>query len=121
MIAGTAEDRNVVPIGRVVAGEGTLGARGEIQPGMRVGGAMPKQNPQLRENRGAVDVPRVKHNSDGVWMAVVRKNDQVVRRRRRPGSAILPIRIEKTPTNRLKEQEATTTGIRPTYKAWRKI
>ena len=119
MIAGTVEDRNVVPIGPVAPVEGTPGARGEIQTGMRVGGAMTKQNPQLRENRGAVDVPRVKHNSDGVWMAVVRKNDQVVRRRRRPGSAILPTRIEKTPRNRLKEQEATTTGIRPTYKAWR--
>ena len=114
MIAGTVEDRNMVPIGRVVAGEGTLGARGEIQTGMRVGGAMTKQNPQLRENKGAVDGRGVDHNSDGVRMAVVRKNDQVVRRRRRPESAILPTRIEKTPRNRLKEQEATPTAIQPT-------
>ena len=119
MIAGTAEDRNVVPIGPVAPVEGIPGARSEIQNGMRVGGAMTKHNPKLRENREAVDVRRVGHNSDGAWMAVVRKNDQVVRRRRRPGSAILPTRIEKTPRNRLKEQEATTTGIRPTYKAWR--
>ena len=119
MIAGTVEDRNVVPIGPVVPVEGTPGARGEIQTGMRVGGAMTKQNPQLTENRGAVDGRGVDHNSDGVRMAVVRKNNQVVRRRRRPESAILPTRIEKTPRNRLKEQEATTMGIRPTYKAWR--
>ena len=119
MIAGTAEDRNVVPIGPVAPVEGIPGARAEIQNGMRVGGAMTKQNPQLKENRGAVYVRGVEHNSDGEWMAVVRKNDQVVRRRRRPGSAILPTRIEKTPRDRLKEQEATTTTIRPTYKAWR--
>lgn len=119
MIAGTVEDRNVVPIGPVAPVAGTPGARGESQTGMRVGGAMTKQNPQPTEKRGAVDVRGVEHNSDGVWMAVVRKNAQVVRRRRRPESAILPTRIEKTPRNRLKEQEATTTAIRPTYKAWR--
>ena len=119
MVAGTVEDRNMVPIGPGAPVEGTPGARGESQTEMRVGGAMTKQNPQLTENRGAVDVRGVEHNSDGVWMAVVRKNDQVVRRRRRPGSAILPTRIEKIPRDRLKEQEATTTEIRPTYKAWR--
>ena len=62
MIAGTAEDRNVVPIGPVAPVEGTPGARGEIQ----IGGAMTKQNPQLKENRGAVYVRGVEHNSAGV-------------------------------------------------------
>ena len=119
MVAGTVEDRNMVPIGPGAPVEGTPGARGESQTGTRVGGAMTKKNPQLTEKRGAVDVRGVEHNSDGVGMAVVRKNDQIVRRRRRPGSAILPIRIEKTPRSRLKKQEATTMAIRPTNKAWR--